>query len=332
MCNKHIQYSGTSTSTPGARRFMVLYDHLDQENIEYFGSMKASTYIDVSRTPSDKGTGMCGRPPVDRRETLRSRCYLEHLRLKLATEQDLDGIPVPYTDEAISQDVGVPGRATPGCSASELEHLKTHPAAAAWRAMIDKGMTAWEATRSLHSGPKFFKELARGSEVVLDADRQKSFPNAVRDRHPDLRAVGEWVSDPMACVVLCGLEASESNLKLVKSSCNSAGGSGIVFEREWLQAAGAAELPDWLRAYRQDLRTAAERDTMRNPGLARVFENLGHDPREVQNKVHSVCNAHAERMACDMANTSRSGLAECVRSVSCESDGHPCLISWRRRG
>ena len=66
---------------------------------------------------------------------------------------------------------------------------------------------------------------------------------------------------------------------------------------------------------------------MSNPDLANVFKNLGHDPREVQNKVHYVCNAHAERIACDMANTGRGGLAECVRSVSCESDGHPCLIS-----
>ena len=83
--------------------------------------------------------------------------------------------------------------------------------------MLDRGMTEWEATRSLHSGPKFFKELARGNELVLDADRQKSFPNAVRDRYPDLRAVDQWVSDPMACVAFCGLETTSSNLKLVKS-------------------------------------------------------------------------------------------------------------------
>ena len=241
----------------------------------YFGSMKASKLISANRTPSEKAANKSSQQPLGRDETLRCRCFLEAERHRLASEHGLCGILVPYSDESISREAGVPGRATPGCNASGLAVLEKHSDSwPAWKAMLARGMTEWEATRSLHSGPKFFKELARGDEAVLDADRQKSFPNAVRDRHPDLRAVDQWVSNPMACVVLCGLEANNTNLKLVKSFCNSAGGSGIAFEREWLQAAGVTVLPDWLQAYRQDLRTAAERDTTSKPVLAEVFKSL----------------------------------------------------------
>ena len=273
--------------------YTVLYDHADLDNLEYFGSMKASEYISTNRSPTEEAAHTFPAQPTGRHETLRGRCFLEVLRHRLASESHLCGIPVPYTDEVISRRAGVQGRATPGSNASGLADLQEHSAWPAWRAMLDRGMTEWEATRSLHSGPKFFKELARGNEFVLDADRQKSFPNAVRDRYPDLQAVDQWVSNPMGCVALCGLESISSNLKLVKSFCNSAGGSGASFERDWLRTAGLPLLPEWLQAYRQDLRMAAERDTACKPALVGIFKSLGHDAREVQNKVHYVCNAHA---------------------------------------
>ena len=103
---------------------------------------------------------------------------------------------MPYTDEKISSHASLKGRATPGANQSTMQNLKKYPAWAAWKAMLDQGTSEWEAIRSLHSGPKYFKELARGNVHVLDADRKKSFPNAVLDRYPDLKEVEQWSRTP----------------------------------------------------------------------------------------------------------------------------------------
>ena len=132
--------------------------------------------------------------------------------------------------------------------------------------------------------------------------------------------------DPLNCVRLCGFEPTDLNMKLVKEFCSSAGGSGGLFEREWLQTAGLSVLPNWLAAYRQDVRTPSERDVNARPDVAKTFKDLGCSDRDIQNKVHHVCNAKIERSDCDEANASRSKRAEFVRSIACESDGHPCVF------
>ena len=170
-----------------------------------------------------------------------------------------------------------------------------------------------------------YKEIARGSTRVADTDRQKSFPNAVRDRYPDLDAVAMWVDFPADFAAACGFNVEvPGDYKHVKSFCNSAAGSGRIFEEEWLRSANRSVLPEAMVLYRQQLRTAAERDVERRPEIAQSFRDQGFDEAAVRNKTHYVCNAEIERRECDAALARREGLAS---TIAFESDGHPCVVA-----
>ena len=191
--------------------------------------------------------------------------------------------------------------------------------------LCSEGITAWQATRALHTGPKVYKELARGSTRVADTDRQKSFPNAVRDRYSDLDAVAMWVDFPADFAAACGFNVEvPGDYKHVKSFCNSAAGSGRNFEEDWLRSANRSVLPEAMVLYRQQLRTAAERDVERRPEIAQSFRDQGFDEAAVRNKTHYVCNAEIERQECDAALARREGLAS---TIAFESDGHPCVVA-----
>ena len=124
---------------------------------------------------------------------------------------------------------------------------------------------------------------------------------------------------------------NESEVKLVKEFCNSAAGSGLDFDKEWLAAARAKgcvldELPHWLQEYRAALRTAASRDVVAEADMASVISSNGFSPQQVSNKVHFVMNSGIERKECNAAIQRRSDL---THTVAFECDGHPCKA--RRR-
>ena len=100
-------------------------------------------------------------------------------------------------------------------------------------------------------------------------------------------------------------------------------GSGSAFEQSWLLEVGLPALPEPMVLYRAQLRIAAERDVSTRPELATAFAAAGFDLREVQNKVHYVCNSEIERSDCEAAMAKRDSISE---TVAFESDGHPCLI------
>ena len=65
----------------------------------------------------------------------------------------------------------------------------------------------------MRSGPKWFKEVGRGNSRILDADRRKSFLNGVSERYADLKVVEQRVTNPLACVQLCGFEPTDASSK-----------------------------------------------------------------------------------------------------------------------
>ena len=97
----------------------------------------------------------------------------------------MNGVPYRYDSPSIF--TGVPGRMVGGVS--DIDALDGIYYLGMVRRLAESGLTVWQATRPLQAGPKLFKEIARGCTRVLDADRKKSFPNAVLDRYLDLIAI-----------------------------------------------------------------------------------------------------------------------------------------------
>ena len=153
----------------------TLVDYVDTGSLEFFASLKAASYVMLE-----------GEDGV--RETLRSRAFIELLRLEAAgSHTSQHGILVPYRYDNPSILTGVPGRMVGGVS--DIDALDGIYYSGVVRRLVESGLSVWQATRPLHAGPKLFKEIARGCTRVLDADRKKSFPNAVLDRYLDLIAI-----------------------------------------------------------------------------------------------------------------------------------------------
>ena len=205
---------GRAGPEPGAV-VTVLWDHVDVANLEFFASMPAAARIVLD-------------DEVTCRETLRSRAYLDLQRHQSALDSKRQGMLVSYHEDRLFEHTQVPGRLVSGMS--DVKHATGFP----WLEQIQKleamGLSTWQATRGLQAGPKFYKELARGSRRVLDADRQKSFPNAVLDRYPDLEIVELWCRSPEEFASRCGFAPplSPAQYKHVKSFCNSAAGTPIA--------------------------------------------------------------------------------------------------------
>ena len=197
----------------------------------YFASLKAAARIELDHHADAE------QDAAPLKETLRDRAKVELMRWDIAHKADLPGIPVPYHEDKLSRAAGTKGRLTPG--ASLQTDLKDESYNRQVAEMVDAcGMSMWQATRALHSAPKFFKEIARGQKV-LDADRPKSFPNTIRDRFPDLDLVAMWCEDPTGLATLAGFNITDvDQYKLCKDFINSAAGSGKRFEDDWLLRAG----------------------------------------------------------------------------------------------
>ena len=104
----------------------------------------------------------------------------------------------------------------------------------------------------------------------------------------------------------------------------SAAGSGTLFENEWLAKANLTRLPEVMVLYREQLRTAAKRDTEARPEVAKILEQQGLKETDVQNKTHYICNSEIERCESDAALGRRQKMTE---TVAMESDGHPCRVA-----
>jgi hypothetical protein len=241
-------------------------------------------------------------------------------RLESSKRCKTSGILVPYHEDSLFATTSVPGRLVSGLK--DLNDAVEYP----WHDDVEKlvglGVSPWQATRALHAGPKYYKEIARGCLHVLDTDRKKSFPNAVLDRHPALGAVELWCTRPHEFATACGFDVSiPSQYKLVKDFCNSAAGSGRTFEEHWLTTAGITSLPEPMILYREQLRIAARSDVEQRPKVSDAFKTLGFDKQEVASKTHYVCNSEIERRESEEAIVKRDSMVE---TVAFESDGHPC--------
>ena len=261
------------------------------------------------------------------KENLRDRAKLDLIRLKACLSADFPGIAVPYHEDKLSRACGTQGRLTPGVS--DQKAIKEQAYNQQITDLVAMGMSMWQATRAMQSGPKFYKEIARGQKV-MDSDRPKSFPNTIHDRYPDLEWVAMWCEDPAQLATRAGFDITDPDqYKLCKEFINSAAGSGKTFEETWLLQAGMPILPDVLGKYRDQLRTAAERDYAARPELVAALEKPGMDLTAVQNKVHYVVNSEMERREADEAMGKR---ADMCRTVAYESDGFPCVVSNATHG
>jgi hypothetical protein len=285
----------------------VLWDHVDLQSLEYFASLTAAAYIILD-------------DDVTCKETLRSRAFIDLQRYASSKARKTNGILVPYHEDSLFATTNVPGRLVSGLK--DLKDAAEYP----WFDQVEKlvglGVSPWQATRALHAGPKYYKEIARGNLHCLDTDRKKSFPNAVLDRHPLLDAVESWCITPEKFATACGFDVSiPSQYKLVKDFCNSAAGSGHIFEESWLVSAGLTSLPEMLILYREQLRIAARHDVEQRPELASAFKSLGLEKQAVSSKTHYVCNSEIERRESEDAMRKREVMVE---TIAFESDGHPC--------
>ena len=293
-------------------------DYVDVATLEFFASLKAANFIILE----DDDKHVCN-------ETLRSRAFVELRRLDMAKKFGHDGVVVPYHEDKLSLVTGTKGRLTPGLTNLSLATGQYY--ADALSRLCEEGITTWQATRSLHAGPKYFKEIARGPTQVLDADRKKSFPNAVLDRHPDLDAVEMWTIHPEAFAAACRFDVSDPmQYKLVKDFCNSAAGSGSIFEKEWLAKARLTQLPDVMILYREQLRVAAQRDTAARPQIAKTLAQQGWKETDIQNKTHYICNSEIERRESDAALGRRQKLTETVAQLLfCTLlNSYPHSVDW----
>jgi len=145
-------------------------------------------------------------------------------RLEQSHARKKSGILVPYHEDKLFENTQIPGRLVSGVTSADDMH--GHPWSEQIETLTSAGITSWQATRGLHAGPKWYKELARGDKCIVDTDRKKSFPNAVYDRHPELDAVEMWCKYPENFAAGCGFDVSlPAQYKLVKDFCNSAAGS-----------------------------------------------------------------------------------------------------------
>ena len=246
---------------------------------------------------------------------------MDLLRYEQALAADFPGIAVPYHEDKLSRMCGTEGRLTPG--ADSEARVKDQAYSNEIKHLIASGMNIWQATRALHSGPKFYKEIARGL-TVMDADRPKSFPNTIHDRYPDLVHVEMWCKDPAHFAAEAGFDISDPDqYKICKEFVNSAAGSGKTFEDTWLHNAGLSTLPGILQKYRNELRVAAERDCVARPDLVEAIKKPAMTISQIQNKVHYVVNSEMERRDSEEALERRAALC---RTVAFESDGFPCPV------
>ena len=286
----------------------MLWDHIDTDSLEYFASLSAASYIILNDDLV--------------KETLRSRAYIDLQRLAQSKNNKQSGILVPYHEDRLFEYTQIPGRLVPGLKT--LESASGYPWAGQIDELLASGISLYQATRGLQTGPKIYKEIARGNSFIVDTDRKKSFPNAVVDRYPELDWVAMWCGYPADFRAACGFDADDPRqYKLVKDFCNSAAGSGREFEQAWLISADLSTLPEAMAQYRGQLQTAALQDVVNRPEIATAFAACGFDETEVRNKTHYVCNSEIERKESEGGLLKRRTM---VTTIAYESDGHPCKV------
>ena len=163
-----------------------LLDVLDRDKASLFASLCGSGQMSFSVTRYEGAA----------RSTGRERVRIELLRASVSERYGCESghITTFYRPERLSGILGIRGRLVSGLQDFEDVPLR-------WRAYIqeDSGLSLWESTRGLQTGcPREVKQVLRHTSVV-DADAAKSFPYQVLCRHPELKAVEQWVKEPDFC-------------------------------------------------------------------------------------------------------------------------------------